>query len=881
MSLHAGTSFGPYEILAPIGAGGMGEVYRARDTKLKRDVALKVLPEIFAADPGRLSRFQREAEVLASLNHPNIAHIYGVEERALAMELVEGDSPRGPMPFDDAWKIASQIADALEYAHDKGIVHRDLKPANVRVTPEGTVKLLDFGLAKAFNDLSDAPSSDPSNSPTLSLGATSAGAIVGTAGYMAPEQAKGKAVDRRADIWAWGVLFYELLTGQRLFEGEDASEILAQVLTKQPDFERVPMKARHLLRECLQKDPRQRLRDIGDAKRMIANDVAPASAIQTSSRVRLLPWLVSAAAIIIAAVAILSSMRPLPQREPGIIRFARAARVTQVGAGLIAISRDGSRIAFVGGTQRQIYFLAIDQFEARPLAGTEGSSSLSFSPNGEWISYVSGYPGPAVIKKVAVASGPPQTITSAPAVQITPTQSWGMDDNIYFSTDAGLQRIASAGGKPEIVATPDSKAGERVYVGPELLPDGRHILVNTLKLERGPAAHRLLILDLLNHEKKVLLEDTGAPPYALSIGKTGAHLLYYDGPSGSIMAAPVDLSHLTVRGSAVPVQEDVLSTGPNGVGQFAVSPFGTLAYVPRTALEEASRTLVWVDRQGTEETASCPSPRQYNLPRLSPDNDRVAVEIQNPGGVRDVWICDLTRGSLSKITSGNSYVRPIWAGRERVIYSSAGTLGGGEVMSAPFDGGPPQVLATADFMAYSVFPDGKTLIGMSSLSAALGRTVSILPTENLSTTGTKTQPVDLAFPGTDPQFSPDGKFIAYGSIETGRSEIYVRAYPGPGGKTTISTEGGGLTPRWSRSGELFYLSGGKLMAVAVQTAPAFHAGKPKVLFQNTYANGYDVTSDGKRFLMVKSNGLPPPARPEQLNVVMNWFEELRRRVPVK
>src|SRR5262245_22847603 len=307
MSLTSGTSFGPYEILTPIGAGGMGEVYRARDTRLKREVALKVLPEIFARDPGRMIRFQREAEVLASLNHPNIAHIYGVEERALAMELVEGDSPRGPMAFDDAWKIASQIADALEYAHDKGIVHRDLKPANVKVTPEGTVKLLDFGLAKAFNDLNDAPSNDPSNSPTLSLGATVAGAIVGTAAYMAPEQAKGKTIDKRADIWAWGVLFYELLAGESLHQGEDASEILAQVLTKQPDFERVPAQARQLLRECLQKDPRQRLRDIGDAKRLVTVDVPSPAVVESKRSTRL--WVSIAVTTVIAAVALWGWLR--------------------------------------------------------------------------------------------------------------------------------------------------------------------------------------------------------------------------------------------------------------------------------------------------------------------------------------------------------------------------------------------------------------------------------------------------------------------------------------------------------------------------------------------------------------------------------------------
>jgi serine/threonine protein kinase len=307
-----GTKLGPYEILAPIGAGGMGEVYRARDTKLKRDVALKVLPDAFARDPGRMVRVQREAEVLASLNHPNIAAIYGVEERALVMELVEGESPKGPMPFDEAWKIASQMADALEYAHEKGVVHRDLKPANIKVTHEGVVKLLDFGLAKAFNDPTEAGSGDPANSPTIALEATVAGTLLGTAGYMAPEQAKGKRVDRRADIWAWGVVLYELLTGERLFKGEDASDTLAQVLTKQPDLKRVPANARRLLQECLQKDPKLRLRDIGDAKRLLGDE---ADAVERG-RGRL-PWAIAGTLALIAVIALFIAWRASRPAEAG------------------------------------------------------------------------------------------------------------------------------------------------------------------------------------------------------------------------------------------------------------------------------------------------------------------------------------------------------------------------------------------------------------------------------------------------------------------------------------------------------------------------------------------------------------------------------------
>jgi serine/threonine protein kinase len=883
MAITIGQQLGSYEITALLGKGGMGEVYRARDTKLKRDVAIKILPDEFTGDIDRLNRFQREAEVLASLNHPNIAHIYGVEERALAMELVEGDSPRGPMPFDDAWKIASQIADALEYAHDKGIVHRDLKPANVKVTPEGTVKLLDFGLAKAFNGMSDASSNDPSNSPTISLGPTMAGVVIGTAGYMSPEQAKGKVVDKRADIWAWGVLLYELLTGEPMFQGEDASEILAQVLTNQPDFGKVDARARRVLQECSKKDPKQRLRDIGDAKRLLKDDVSLPPPLEGGTWPRFLPWLVAGTATLFGAVALFGWLRHAPPEPPQVVRFSTAVPISSPGLGLIALSLDGSRIAFVSGPQRQIHVRAIDRFEAAPLSGTEDATSLSFSPDGEWISYVSGYPsGPSSIKRISLGGGPPQTVTSLRAQSGPPSQNWGEDNNIYFSSDDGLQRVAWMGGKSQVLASPDGKAGERVYVAPQLLPDRRHVLLSSLLIGRGPTAHRVLTLDLQSREKKVLLDDAGLAIFDPAQTAPNIGYIFYYVSTGSIMAVPFDVSDLRVQGSSVPVLEGVRSAGNPAVGIVAFSRSGTLAYVPGGGFEPSPRTLVWLNREGAEEPAPCREPRQYNLPRLSRDATQVAIEIQNPGrGQADVWICDLTRGSLARITSENTNTRPIWTpDSKRVIFSRGGASEKIEIVSAPIDGGPSQVLATEVTMADSFSSDGKFITGnLGDSTSASGRTVSILSIENTPSSGLKSHLLDQKFAGTDAQFSPDGKLIAYQSRESGRTEIYVREYPGLGGKTTISTDGG-IAPRWSRNGELFYKNGDKLMAVEIQTTPVFRVGKPKVLFEKPYANGYDVTGDGKRFLMIKSNDVQRAA-PEQLNIVLNWFTELKQRVSAK
>jgi len=880
MNIEPGTRIGHYEIGVLIGAGGMGEVYRARDTKLKRDVALKILPDVFAGNPERMARFQREAEVLASLNHPHIATIYGVEERALAMELIEGQMLAGPLPLEIAVNYAKQMAQALEYAHERGVVHRDLKPANVKITPEGKVKLLDFGLAKATDD--PRVPGDASNSPTLTLGATSVGVILGTAAYMSPEQAAGKVVDRRSDIWSFGAVLYEMLSGKAAFAGESASDTLASVLKLDPDWNALPASTpesiRKLIRRCLTKDRNQRLQAIGEARIELehpSEDAAPS----VRGKAALLPWLITALTTVTAVVALWAWVWPVGQERRVVMRFADAVSIADQGTDLIALSRDGSRIAFVAGPQRQIYVRKMDQFEATPLAGTDNAYSLSFSPDGDWISYVSGSGPDSKVKKISVAGGPAQVLANAPSGG-PPFQSWGEDDYIYFSIvpDLGLHRVRSSGGKDEIFAIRDPKKGDTfLWSAPQLLPDRKHILVSMLPIGRGGGGHRVATIDLQTGERKILLEDTGIAVYAAT-GTTPAsgHILYYAPATGSIMAVAFDVNRLEVRGSPVPVLEGVRATAGGGVGTFAFSESGSLAYAPGSGVESASRTLVWVDRQGVEQPTPCPGPRQFNLPRLSPDDDRVAFEIQNiDRGQADIWVCDLMRGTVSRITSDKSNILPLFMpDGKRVIYRSTP---GDVLLAAPIDGGPPVVVSNADFMPDSVFPDGSLVIGRTP-SAPAGN-VSVLSIEQTASSGRTPHPLETKLTVNDIQFSPDGKWIAYQSREGGRPEIYVQAYPGPGGKTTISS-GGGTNPRWSRSGELFYRSGEKMMAVEIQTTPVLRTGTPKLLFERRFSNGYDVTRDGKRFLMVKTSDVRPAAT-NQLNVVVNWIEELKQRVPLK
>ena len=867
-----------YRITSKLGEGGMGAVYRATDTKLNRDVAIKVLPDSFADDPERLARFQREAQVLASLNHPNIAAIYGVEDRAIVMELVEGPDLAGPLPVEEALPLLQQLIDALEYAHEKGVVHRDLKPLNIKITPEGRLKVLDFGLAKAF--ASEPAASDPLSSPTLTIGATKAGVIMGTAAYMAPEQARGQTVDKRADIWSFGAVAYEMLSGRQPFIGPTVSDTLAAVLKEEPDWNVIPVRMRRLVATCLVKDPHRRMRDIGDARLLV--DEAP-----PPSRRTLLPWTLSSLTVAMAGLALWAWLRPTPAEAPKIMRLTIPIDAGQTGVTTpprwVAMSPDASRVAFVAGPRSEICVRALDQFEAKLLPGTDGASFLRFSPDGQSIAYITGVfglgpPIGAHLARVAVAGGPPMVLAEAQTGRGPPGVAWQDNRTILFISNGVLYRIPASGGKAEIFARPDASKGEGVYSTAQMLPDGRQLLVTL--------GGKTVALNLKTREKKVVL-DRGYVEYVPpSPGSSIGHLVYYAG--AEVMAVPFDYQSLEVKGSAVPVLNGVqVNVGP--FGAFSFSDSGTVAYLPG-ASRGGLYTLVWVERSGRESTLSAP-PRPYLYPRLSPDGERIAVETGESTDVTertDIWVFDVVRGTLSRITSADYNFRPQWApDGKRLYYASGAEPSRVAIISAPADGTSPPPAHPISELGPRRFPeavsrDGKLLLGRN-VGSGSGNDFWVLPiTEGAAAFGPF---LDTRFPKYGAQFSPDGHWVAYVSGESGTYQVYVTAYPGPGPTHPISTDGG-ILARWSATGnELFYLNGSKMMVAEIQTSPTFRAGIPTMLFENKdlmparfNVAWFDVALDGKRFLMLKPD-TALHAQSNQLNIVLNWSEELRRLAP--
>jgi serine/threonine-protein kinase len=884
MAIQPGTHLGPYEILSAIGAGGMGEVYRARDPKLGRDVAIKVLPEAFARDAERMARFQREAKVLASLDHPNIATIHGLEEsggtHALVMQLVEGPTladriKAGPIPVDEALPIAKQICDALEYAHERGVIHRDLKPANIKVAADDTVKILDFGLAKALEE--DAASLDISTSPTLSRLATMQGVLLGTAAYMSPEQAKGKAVDRRADIWAFGCVLYEMLTGKMAFGGEAVTDTLAAVIRAEPDWSLLPAgtppHVRVLLRRCLQKDVRQRLQAIGDA-RIALEEVVSGTAPQLTAPVtplwrRVLPWAAAILAVIVACLGtwILkpSAAKPITRT---VINLPPGDQLAALDYPAIAISPDGTQIAYVAihaGT-RQIHLRALDSLEARALAGTEGANTPFFSPDGQWLGFFAG----GKLKKISVSGGAAVTVASS---AVNPRgASWGSGTIAFSPTPtSGVQQVSDAGGTSQTLVRPEK--GESSHRWPDFLRGGQAVLFTTLGANSGSG---VAVQSLTSGERRHLAPSGQSPRYAAS-----GHLLYVEG--GNLMAAPFDARRLQVAGSAVPVLEGVLQTGGAGA-QYSLSTTGSLVYVAGGAQGSAER-LMWVSRNGTEQVLPAP-PHDYSFPRLSPDGRLLAVSFGEPGSGPQIWLYDLARDTLTRLTfGGNSNVAATWTpDGKRVVFGSdkEGQL---NIFWQLADGsGGMERLTTSEYVngPWSFSPDGQLLAYVEG-NPTTGPDIWVLRLSDR-----KAQPfLRTEFNEGAAAFSPDGHWLAYISDESGRYEVYVQPYPGPGGKHQISTEGG-TEPVWNPKGkELFYRSGDRMMAVEVATQPSFSVGKPRMLFQGAYLTTtatspfYNVSPDGQKFLMIKPAEATVSSPLTQIVVVQNWFEELKRLVPTE
>ncbi len=869
MPLSIGDKLGPYEILAPIGKGGMGEVYRACDTKLKRDVAIKVLPEAFARDAERMARFQREAEVLASLNHPNIAAIYGLEERALVMELVEGNSPKGPLPFEEAWKIASQIAAALEYAHDKGIIHRDLKPANIMVTPEGVVKLLDFGLAKAFSNQRE-PSASPENSPTLTLGATEAGVILGTAGYMAPEQARGKQVDKRADIWSFGVVLYELLTGERLFRGEDAAETLAAVIHKQPDFARAPEKARRLLDDCLQKDPKQRLRDIGDAKRLLGEE--PAQPPPAPRHKSWLPWCIAAFLLLALMPANILHYREMPPQE-GSLRFQIPLPETVAADATQTLSPDGRYLVFSGGNQRgggPLWVRPLTSLTAQPLAGTEGAYFSFWSPDSKSI----GFFAEGKLKRIEVNGGPALALADAPfGVGGTWVQDGNSGGVILFPPNfAGpILRVPASGG----TASPATKlrTGETSHRLPWFLPDGRHFLYSAMQ-EVDADRTTIHVGDLSSPEDRVIGESNSQAVYSQGF------LLF--SRQGTLMAQPFDARRGVATGDAVPLEQQVLSQFRT-YADFSASTNGLLAF--RTGSSGGRVQLTWVDRSG-KQLGPLGEPGIISEFNFSPDRKRVAAGLLPSGTLNnaDIWIYDADRGLRTRFTFDPALDRnAVWSPDGRSIVFSSRRKQHMDLYRKSSDGaGADELLYSDDLdkFASDWSPDGKFFL-YRAIGAGAGGGVWVLPLTP-ERQGAPLKPFPFApsaFTMGNAHFSPDGQWIAYASDESSRSEVYVARFPGAGGKRQISAAGG-LTPRWRRDGrEIFYMTqDGTIMSAAVTIkADAVEVGEVRPLFGPVTTFGlsyrYDVSADGQRFLIA----LPEKqASTAVVTVVQNWQAGLKK-----
>jgi serine/threonine-protein kinase len=894
MTLALGTRLGPYEIVSLLGAGGMGEVYRARDTKLDRDVALKVLPAAFAKDAERMARFKREAQVLASLSHPNIAAVYGLEEsgsvRALVMELVEGPTlaerlKSGAIPLEDALAVAKQIAEALEASHEKSVIHRDLKPANIKLNEELKVKVLDFGLAKALE--TEGSASAISHSPTLSEMATQAGVILGTAAYMSPEQAKGKAVDRRADIWAFGCVLYEMLTGKRTFGGETVSDVLAAVIRAEPDFAALPPdtppKIRDLLRRALNKEPKNRLRDIGDARIAIEETLDPSKAIAIDKagwtepprarRTQTIIWGLAVLAALSIGLALWSLLRtPSPPTRPIAHLSVTLPPSDRLALGLtpaIALSPDGSRLLYVAkraGTN-QLYVRPIDRLEATPISGTEGGESPFFSPDGQSV----GFFAEGKLKRVSLSGGAPLTLCGA----ATPRgASWGSDESIIFTPSlaySGLFRVSGDGGTPKALTTPDNKQGEISHRWPQILPGGKAVLFSIWS--GGPFDDsRIVVLSLETGEQRTLIHGGTSARYVSS-----GHLVY--GRAGELLAVPFDLKQLKVTGHPVSILQAVRIVSTTGAVEFSSSADGSLAYVPGGP-SGGERILLWVDRLGAAQPLPAP-PRSYFAPRLSPDGRRVALGIA--GTTQGLWLYELARDTLSRLAETALLPFPIWTPDGKRLTFSLAQEGPWNIFWMPSDGsGAPERLAATQDAQWpgSWSPDGQVL-AYTEASPTMGYDIWVLSIRGQR----KAQPF-LQTPSNEsgPTFAPDGRWLAYQSDESGRQEIYVRPFPGPGGKFQISTEGG-TEPVWARDGrELFYRNGDKMMAAAIETKAGFAAAKPRYLFERpyepafyTFGANYDVSPDGRRFLMIKAAEQETGAA--RINVVLNWFEDLKRRVP--
>ena len=892
MPLAPGAKLGPYEILTPLGAGGMGEVYRARDTRLERSVAIKVLPAQFSSDPVHKQRFEREAKAVSSLNHPHICVLHDIGHQDgidyLVMECVEGETlakrlEKGPLPLEQVLKLGAEIADALDKAHRSGVVHRDLKPANIMLTKSGA-KLLDFGLAKAAVPLTTGATLTAAATRTTPV--TQQGTIVGTFQYMSPEQIEGKELDGRSDIFSLGAVLYEMLTGQRAFQGKSQLSVASAILEKEPApistiKPLTPSALDRAIRRCPAKDPEDRwqtTRDLLLELKWIAEGGSQAAVTPLGAAKRIgarwkrtLLW--GVVSLLLAAITgfAIWNLKPSPPRPitRAVITLTPGQRLAALEQPAVALSPDGTHLAYVAtqsGAQ-QIYLRAMDSLDARLIPGTEGGTEPFFSPDGQWLGFFVGNK----LKKAPVSGGAVLTLaeTTFPG-----GASWGSQGMIAFAPSwaSVLRQMSDAGGKPQPLTRLEK--GEFSHRWPEFLPGAKAVLFSTTESSFNWANANVAVETLGTGERRNLVQSATHPRYAAS-----GHLVYAQG--GNLMAVPFDHQQLVVLGAAVPVVEGVLQSRASGAAQYSLSATGSLVYIPG-GIEEDNQKLVWVTRSGTELLLAAPA-HPYIFPRLSPDGRRVAVGIAEREA--QVWLHDLSRETLTRFTfEGNRNLNSIWTPDGKGIAYLSNKDGTGNIYWQRADGsGGLERLTSSEYtqVPMSWSPDGQLLAFMEN-NPTTGYDIWVLRLSDR-----KAQPfLRTPFNESVPRFSPDGRWLTYVSNESGRYEIYVQPYPGPGGKWQISTEGG-TEPTWNPNGsELFYRSGNKMMAVETTTRPSFTASKPRVLFEGRYepspatTPNYDVSPDGQRFLMLKPNQQEASA-PTQINVVLNWFEELKRRVPTE
>jgi serine/threonine-protein kinase len=883
LDLTPGTRYGFFEVTAEIGVGGMGKVYHARDTRLGRSVALKIIADA-ANHPERVARFEREARTLASLNHPNIAAVYGLEdaggEKAPVLELVEGPTlferlALGPIPVSEALAIARQIVDALEAAHRQGIVHRDLKPANVKVRADGTVKVLDFGLAKALEPGRSAPYS--SSLPTLtSPVVTRIGTILGTAAYMSPEQVRGGEVDTRSDVWAFGCVLFEMLTGRRAFEAHDVQETLATVLREDVNWSLLPPdlppSMRALLLCCLQKDPRQRLHAIADMRLALQGAFetsGPRSAAEgpPARPIRLALPLAAAVTVtaIVTGVSVWNLAEPAAE-TPAVSRSRMTLPVGQPfyfnGRHLVAISPDGTHVAYTAG--QGLWLHPLDRLDARRVPGAElEARSPFFSADGQSI----GYYAAGELRRVSVTAGAIRTITKA----VNPWgASWGEDDVIYYGQGPdGIWRVPASGGAPERVIAVET--GEQAH-GPHRLPGGEWILFTLLPAGVGSWNRAQVMVQSLATGERELLVDGGRDARYLATG----HLVY--GLNGALLAAPFDAASRRMTGAAVSVVSDVFDAGTvTGAVHFDVAATGTLVFAQRPG----PALLTWVDRNGREEMIPA-DPRPYRHPRVSPDGTRIAVEIDDPTNT-DIWVADARRGTFARLTSGEDVDSdPIWSpDGSRIVYSSVRGTEGLFWQAADGSGVAEHLIdGSGGIRALDWTREGALLY--EELAGAHIRVI---------TPGSRSTPQVIPlfdapeyFNELLPALSPDGRWLVYQSTESGEAEVYLRPYPDVSSLRRQVSNGGGFAPLWSADGrEIHYRSATDMMAVTVQTAPTLELGQPVALFSlgdyvlpGTRGIKYEVAPDG-RFLLLKDSG--GGLSQDQVVLVQHWTEELKRLAP--